>query len=69
MRGRAGAGGTTGLVPPQYLKTWMLVVRCIHTRGEAQEEALAELKARGLWLNEEQTAQAELPNETDHLPT
>ncbi|MBB3910142.1 hypothetical protein [Sphingomonas desiccabilis] len=48
------------LVPPERLKDWQLVLRCIHQRGADQEACLAELRERGLWLSEEQRAQAGL---------
>lgn len=50
-----------GLTPPAKLKSWALIIRCIHQRGEDQTACLAELTARGLWLAPEQRQQAGLP--------
>lgn len=52
-------GGET-LVRPEKLKSWALIIRAIHQRGEDQANALAELDRRGLWLTEEQKVQAGL---------
>ena len=48
------------LVPPQDLRDWELIIRCIHQRGADQERCLEELRRRGLWLSDEQRAQAGL---------
>ena len=52
--------GTTVLTTPDKLKSWQLIIRCIHQRGADQEDCLKELAARGLWLSAEQKAQAGL---------
>jgi hypothetical protein len=52
------------LVPADKLKSWQLIIRCIHQRGADQARCLVELGARGLWLNDEQKAQAGLTEET-----
>ena len=51
----------TRLVPPEKLRSWCLIIRCIHQRGLDQERCLEELRARGLWLSAEQRDQAGLP--------
>jgi hypothetical protein len=40
------------------LPHFAIIIRSIHERGESQRAALAELRARGLWLSDEQKAQA-----------
>lgn len=42
------------------LPAFAVIIRAIHERGDAQQAALAELKARGLWLNADQRRQAGL---------
>ena len=37
-----------------------IIIRAIHERGASQEEALSELARRGLWLSDDQKAQAGL---------
>lgn len=49
------------LTPPEALKDWQLIIRCIHQRGEDQAACLVELSRRGLWLSDEQRRQADLP--------
>jgi hypothetical protein len=51
----------TRLVDPFYLKDWALIIRCIWQRGEDQERCLEELDRWGLWLSDDQKAQAGLP--------
>ena len=45
------------------LQSYMVILRCIHERGEAQAQALAELARRGLWLTDAQRREAELAEE------
>lgn len=33
---------------------FVIILRCLHTRGEDQRIALEALRARGLWLSEDQ---------------
>jgi hypothetical protein len=42
------------------LPNYAVIIQAIHERGEQQQRALAELDARGLWLNDQQKAQAGL---------
>lgn len=51
----------TRLKPVADLPAWAVIIRCIHTRGEDQQLALAELDRRRLWLSDEQREQAGLP--------
>lgn len=37
---------------------YIIIIRAIHERGESQRTALRALKARGLWLSDEQKQQA-----------
>lgn len=39
---------------------FVVIIRAIHERGESQRQALEELKARGLWLSDDQKRQAGL---------
>jgi hypothetical protein len=39
--------------------SWIVILRCIHLRGAAQDEAFAELSRRGLWLSPEQKLQSQ----------
>lgn len=39
---------------------FVIIIRAIHERGENQRIALEALKARGLWLSDDQKAQAGL---------
>lgn len=48
----------TALSPIQSIPAYAVIIRAVHERGPAQAEALAELKARGLWLTDEQKAMA-----------
>lgn len=48
------------LTPVKIIPPYAVIIRAIWERGEVQSEALAELERRGLWLNEEQKAQAGL---------
>ena len=41
-------------------EAFVVIIRCIHDRGPAQQAALAELKRRGLWLTAAQREQAGL---------
>lgn len=41
------------------LPNFAVIIRSIHCRGEEQTLALQELRARGLWLSEEQKKQSE----------
>ncbi|MBB3693023.1 hypothetical protein FHY05_001647 [Sphingomonas sp. BK580] len=52
---------TSRLVPPECLKDWALIIRCVHSTGEDQKACMAELEKRGLWLNTDQRAHAGLP--------
>jgi hypothetical protein len=45
------------------LPAYAVIIRCIHERGAAQEEALDELAYRRLWLSEEQADQAGISRE------
>lgn len=40
--------------------SYIVIIRCIHDRGETQRLALVELNRRGLWLSDEQRVQAGL---------
>lgn len=42
---------------------YQVIIRAIHSRGEAQRKALDEMKRRGLWLSKEQKVQAGLTQE------
>ena len=44
----------TKLSPVSNIPHYAVIIRCIHCRGNDQAEAFIELKARGLWLSEEQ---------------
>jgi hypothetical protein len=48
----------TKLEPVDKIPSYAVIIRAIHERGPAQDEAFAELKRRGLWLTEEQEKQA-----------
>lgn len=50
----------TKLTPIQNVPAYVVIIRCIHERGENQREALAELDRRRLWLTKEQRVQAGL---------
>ena len=50
----------TRLFPVALIPNYAVIIRCIHERGATQQEALAELNERGLWLNDEQKRQAGL---------
>lgn len=39
---------------------FVVIINCVHERGDRQTLALAELNARGLWLSDEQKVQAGL---------
>jgi hypothetical protein len=45
------------------VQAFIVIIRCIHERGQSQQNALAELARRGLWLSEEQAAQAGVTRE------
>jgi hypothetical protein len=47
----------------QKFPSWIIIIRCIHERGQSQQDALVELKRRGLWLAEEQAKQAGITRE------
>jgi hypothetical protein len=49
------------LVHPSKLLAYQVIIRAIHQRGEDQENCLAELARRGLWLTDDQRIQAGLP--------
>lgn len=49
---------TTTLAPIRTIPAYAVIIRAIHCRGAAQAEATAELKARGLWLTDEQKRMA-----------
>lgn len=44
----------------ERLKSYQVITRAIHERGEVQRIALRELARRGLWLSDDQKRQAEL---------
>jgi hypothetical protein len=44
----------------EKLPSFAVIIRAIHERGAAQEIALRELEARGLWLSTEQKKQADI---------
>lgn len=50
----------TVLTPVDQIEGYAIIIRAIHSRGPAQQEALAELERRGLWLAPEQKQQAGL---------
>lgn len=62
-RDNANPGGrmTEDLEPVETIPAYAVIIRAIHERGPAQEEALAELRRRGLWLSAEQQQQAGRP--------
>jgi hypothetical protein len=50
----------TKLAPVTEIPSFAVIIRCCWERGATQQEALAELKRRGLWLSEDQKRQAGL---------
>jgi hypothetical protein len=50
----------TKLDPVTEIPSYAVIIRATWERGETQAEALAELKRRGLWLDEEQRKEAGL---------
>ena len=50
----------TKLTPVKSIPAFAVIIRAIHCRGPAQQEALEELANRGLWLSAAQEAQAGL---------
>ena len=48
------------LHPVAELTAYAVIIRAIHERGHYQDEALAELDRRGLWLTLDQKVQAGL---------
>ena len=56
---RARAKGRP-LTPVETIPAFAVILRAIWTRGEDQQDALAELDRRGLWLTAEQKKQAGL---------
>lgn len=56
----------TRLTDPFYLEDWALIIRCTWQRGEDQERCLKELDRRGLWLSDDQRAQAGLQESIGH---
>ena len=48
------------LLPVRSIPNYAVIIRAIHERGKVQEDALAELKRRGLWLTPDQRKQAGL---------
>ena len=52
-----------GYNPVDKIEAYAVIIRAIHERGPTQEEALDELKRRGLWLSEEQAQQAGVSRE------
>lgn len=48
----------TKLTPVRGEPDWVVIIRCVWCRGADQQEALAELERRRLWLSEDQKAQA-----------
>lgn len=50
----------TRLTPVRSIPDYAVIIRAIHERGRTQEEALAELDRRRLWLTREQREQAGL---------
>lgn len=49
---------TTPLAPIRSIPAYPVIIRAAHCRGAAQAEAMAELRARGLWLSDEQKRMA-----------
>ena len=43
--------------------SFVIIIRCIWERGQAQKDALTELNRRGLWLNADQKRQAGISQE------
>jgi len=41
-------------------EAFVIILRCLHCRGQDQQRALRALNARGLWLSTDQKAQAGL---------
>jgi len=50
----------TKLTPVEQIPAFAVIIRCLHERGETQQEALTELRRRGLWLTEDQKRTAGL---------
>lgn len=46
------------LTDVRRVQSFVVIIRCIHERGENQSAAFAELNRRGLWLTPEQLEQA-----------
>lgn len=42
------------------MEAWVIIHRCVHTRGQHQLDALAELDYRRLWLSPQQKIAADL---------
>lgn len=51
------------MTPVRFIQSYAVIIRAIHERGPVQQEALDELKRRGLWLNAEQAKQAGITRE------
>lgn len=45
------------------VQSYVIIIRCIHERGQSQLDALEELKRRRLWLSAEQAQQAGVTRE------
>jgi len=45
------------------VKDYVVIIRCIHERGQSQLDALIELRHRRLWLSPEQAVTAGLTRE------
>lgn len=50
----------TKLAPVESIPDFAVIIRCEWARGAVQQEALAELGRRGLWLSPEQKRHAGL---------
>lgn len=48
----------TELTPVAEIPAYAVIIRCCWERGVNQQEALAELNRRGLWLSPDQKRQA-----------
>ena len=52
------------LTPVREIPAYAVIIRAIHERGATQDEAVAELYRRGLWLTTDQRRQAGLSDHT-----
>lgn len=51
------------MTPVDKIDSYAVIIRCIYERGPTQDMALRELARRGLWLSEDQAAQAGVSRE------